>query len=127
MTPRKNRQGFSLVELMVAVFILTWGILAVAGGALYTTRNLQRSKMSTLAAGLTAAKLDELLSYSKATEPECSSNLFASSTAAVVTNRVSLTWTVPASGALRTVRIFARYQLSKGVTRIDTLTARVAC
>lgn len=127
MTQRDGRWGFTLVELLVAIVILTSGILAVAGGSLMTTRNLQRSRMATLAAGLTTAKLDELLSYAGATSPACSAENFASSTSPAISNRVSLTWNVPTSGTLRTVRVFASYQLSKGITRIDTLTGRVAC
>lgn len=122
-----RRGGFTLVELLVAIVILTSGILAVAGGSIMTTRNLQRSKVSTLASGLTNAKLDELLSYANATSPACTAGTFASSSSAQVTNQVSLTWNVPASGALRTVRVFASYKLSKGATKVDTLTGRIAC
>ncbi len=127
MSSTSDRRGFTLIELLVTIVILTSGILAVAGGSMITTRNLQRSQMSTLGAGLTTAKLDELLTYANATSPACSSGLFASSASAVVTNRVSLTWNVPPSGSLRTIRVFASYKLSKGITRIDTLTGRVAC
>ena len=77
-----RRGGFTLVELLVAIVILTSGILAVAGGSIVTTRNLQRSKISTLASGLTTAKLDELLSYASATSPACTAGTFASSTSA---------------------------------------------
>ena len=111
----------------MAIVILTSGILAVAGGSIVTTRNLQRSKISTLASGLTTAKLDELLSYASATSPACTAGTFASSTSAQVTNRVSVTWNVPATGSLRTVRVYASYALSKGATKVDTLTGRVAC
>ena len=127
MSSTSDQRGFTLIELLVSIVILTGGILAVAGGSMITTRNLQRSQISTLGAGLTTAKLDELRTYANATSPACSSGLFASSGSAVVTNRVSLTWNVPPSGSLRTVRVFASYKLSKGITRIDTLTGRVAC
>lgn len=127
MSTTDRRSGFTLVELLVAIVILTSGILAVAGGSIMTTRNLQRSKISTLAAGLTTAKLDELLSYAGSTSPACTAGTFASSSSAQVTNKVSLTWTVPTTGTLRTVRIFASYKLSKGATKVDTLTGRVAC
>ncbi|MEO5799493.1 MAG: prepilin-type N-terminal cleavage/methylation domain-containing protein [Gemmatimonadales bacterium] len=127
MIRKTGRGGFTLVELLVAIVILTSGILAVAGGSMMTTRNLQRSKVSTFASGLTTAKLDELLSYANATSPACTAGTFASSTSAQVTNRISVTWTVPTTGTLRTVRVFATYKLSKGLAKTDTLTGRVAC
>ncbi|MES2304793.1 MAG: prepilin-type N-terminal cleavage/methylation domain-containing protein [Gemmatimonadota bacterium] len=127
MSLKPRRGGFTLVELLVAIVILTSGILAVAGGSMMTTRNLQRSKVSTLASGLTTAKLDELLSYANATSPACTAGTFASSTSAQVSNRISVTWNVPTTGVLRTVKVFASYKLSRGQTRVDTLTGRVAC
>ncbi|MES2124188.1 MAG: prepilin-type N-terminal cleavage/methylation domain-containing protein [Gemmatimonadota bacterium] len=127
MSGRRGNGGFTLVELLVAILILTGGLLAMAGGSMITTRDLQRSRMATFASGLTTAKMDELLSYANATSPACLSTNFASSTSAVVSNNVSLTWNVPASGTLRTVRVFAAYKLSKGVAKTDTLTGRVAC
>lgn len=127
MKGQSGDRGFTLVELLVAIVILTGGLLAMVGGSMITTRDLQRSRMATFASGLTTAKLDELLSYAGATSPACGSLNFASSSAAVVTNFVSLTWNVPTTGTLRTVRVFAAYKLSKGVAKIDTLTGRVAC
>ena len=127
MTQRSRTSGFTLIELLIAIVMLSIGLLAVAGGAVYTTRDLQRSRMSTIASGLTTGKLDELLGYASETSTRCTSSRFASSAAAVVTNKVSLTWTVPSGGTLRTVLVVASYKLTRGVTKVDTLTARVAC
>jgi len=127
MTTRTCSRGFTLIELLIAIVMLSIGLLAVAGGAVYTTRDLQRSQMSTIASGLTTGKLDELLGYASETATRCASSRFASSSAAVVTNKVSLTWTVPSGGTLRTILVVASYKLSRGVTKVDTLTARVAC
>jgi prepilin-type N-terminal cleavage/methylation domain-containing protein len=127
MTQRGRTSGFTLIELLIAIVMLSIGLLAVAGGAIYTTKDLQRSKLSTIASGLTTGKLDQLLVYANRTQTRCTSSLFASSSAPVVTNKVSLTWTVPSSGVLRTVLIIASYKLARGVTKVDTLTARVAC
>lgn len=122
-----RRQGFTIVELLVSITILAIGVLAVAAGAIFTTRNLNRSRLATVAAAQGASKLDELLSYANATSPPCTASNFASSSTPVTTSGVTLTWTVPSSGSLRSIQIRAQYRLARSGLRTDTLTARVAC
>ena len=75
MTVRSER-GFTLVELLVAIVVLATGVLALAGGSLFVTRDLYRSRMATLAGGQAQAKADELLTYATATSPRCTSTSF---------------------------------------------------
>lgn len=119
--------GFTIVELLVAVTVLAIGVLAVASGVMFSTRNLNRSRLATQASIQGVSKLEELLSYANATSPLCLSPKFASSVTPVVSNNVSLTWTVPATGVLRTVQVFATYRLAVTGQRTDILTARVVC
>jgi prepilin-type N-terminal cleavage/methylation domain-containing protein len=121
-----GKSGFTIVEVLVAMMILTIGVLALAGGAISITRNLHRSRTATSSSSLAAAKIDELRSYAKATQPNCTSGLFASSAGAQITGQISLTWVVPASGILRNVQAIATYRLAGGV-RADTVTASIAC
>ncbi len=120
-------RGFTLVEVLVSITILALGVLAVAAGAIYTTRNLSRSRLATVAAAQGASKLDELLSYARATSPPCTAANFASSVTPVTTRGVTLSWTVPTTGLLRTIQIRAQYRLARTGLRTDTLTARIAC
>ena len=124
---RQGSRGFTIVELLVAIVILTIGVLAIGSGAMSSTRNLHRSRLATLAATQAQGKMDELLSYAAATTMPCTAGNFISSVSPVTTNQVALSWTVPASGALRTVRVFARYRLANTGLRTDTLLATVAC
>lgn len=119
--------GFTIVELLVAVTVLAIGVLAVASGVMFSTRNLNRSRLATQASIQGVSKLDELFSYANATSPLCLSPNFTSSVTPQVSNNVSLTWTVPATGGLRTVRVFATYRLAVTGQRTDTLTAMVVC
>lgn len=122
-----HTKGFTIVELLVSITILALGVLAVAAGTVYTTRNLSRSRLATVAAAQGTSKLDELLSYARATSPPCGAANFASSVTPVIATGVTLTWTVPPTGSLRTIQVRAQYRLARTGLRTDTLTARVAC
>jgi prepilin-type N-terminal cleavage/methylation domain-containing protein len=124
---RHATRGFTIVELLVAIVILTIGVLAIGSGAMASTRNLHRSRLATVAATQAQGKMDELLSYAAATSPSCGATKFASSTTPVTTSQVTLSWNVPTGGVLRTVRVFARYRLAGTGLRTDTLVASVAC
>ena len=61
-TGRANRRGFTLVELMIAVVLLSVGMLALAGSAAMVVRSMTTATMRTRAATLAASRLDELRS-----------------------------------------------------------------
>jgi prepilin-type N-terminal cleavage/methylation domain-containing protein len=125
---RTRTSGFTIVELIVAIVILSIGVLALGSGAMMSTRNLHRSRLATLAATQAQGKLDELLSYAASSAVPCANNAtFKSSVTPVTTSQVTLSWNVPATGTLRTVRVFARYRLAGSGLRTDTLVASVAC
>ncbi len=124
---RNTSRGFTIVELIVAIVILSVGVLAIGSGAMMSTRNLHRSRLATVAATQAQGKMDELLAHAAAAVPACSDADFASSVSPVTTSQVTLSWNVPATGSLRTVRVFARYRLAQSGLRTDTLVASVAC
>lgn len=124
---RQSHGGFTIIEMLVSITILAVGVLAVASSTIFTTRNLHRSRLATVASVQATSKLDELIGYAQATAIRCSSSRFASSTAPVTAGGVTLTWRVAASGPLRAVQVFAQYRLSALGVRVDTITARVAC
>ena len=124
---RRDTRGFTIVELLVAIVILTIGVLAIGSGAMASTRNLHRSRLATVAATQAQGKMDELLSYAAATTIPCSASNFASSVSPITSSQVALSWNVPTSGTLRTVRVFARYRLAGTGLRTDTIVASVAC
>jgi prepilin-type N-terminal cleavage/methylation domain-containing protein len=123
----RSRAGFSLVELMVSLMILTAGVLILAGGSLFVTRDLVRSRQSTVAAAAAQARLAELRATANGTVPPCTSPRFASATGPVSNGGVTVTWTVPEIGLLRTIRVVTTYQLGQGRARTDTLVGVIAC
>ncbi len=59
-----SKQGFTLIEVLISIFILTIGIIAVLQAFPLGTKILGSSKMTTIASQLGQAKIEELISQS---------------------------------------------------------------
>jgi prepilin-type N-terminal cleavage/methylation domain-containing protein len=123
----RDRDGFTLVEVIVAIVILAIGSLMLAGGSLFVTRELVRTKGQTSAQALAQSKSDELRAWAASTSPMCGNSNFVSSSTSTVSGPITLSWTVQTSGSQRTVRVFTTYKLGRNRTKTDTLTSFVAC
>ncbi len=126
MTGRKTA-GFSLVELLVSIVVLSTGVLLLAGGSVFITRNLTRARMNTVAGSLAQAKADELRAVAAVGAPACLSPLFAGSTSPTTSAGITMSWTVSPGLSMRTVRVMTSYPVSPTRIRTDTLTVRVPC
>jgi len=122
-----NRRGFSLIEVMVALTVLAVGILLLAGGSVYVTRDLVGSRLTTVAMGLAQSRLDDLRMWAAARTPACSAPQFASSPSPLVQQGISLRWEVPTAGSIRTVRVMASYREPGGGATVDTLVGVIQC
>ena len=122
-----NRSGFTIVELLVAVIVLAVGLLALGAGLGTVTRTLHGSRITTEANQLATRRMDRLRAASRESAIPCTATSFSSSAAAVTTNGVTLTWVVPGSGTLRTVRVIASYPMGRNKTRVDTLATNISC
>lgn len=122
-----NRSGFTLVELLVAVVMLGVGLLALAAGTGSVTRTLNGSRIATVAASQAYERMDLLRAAARDNATPCSSVSFTSSAAAVTTAGVTLTWVVPATGALRKILVIASYKVGGNKTRVDTLATNMSC
>ena len=54
-----NKQGFTIIEVMVAILILTVGLLAMASTAAAVTGMISRSKRFEAASELAAARIGD--------------------------------------------------------------------
>jgi prepilin-type N-terminal cleavage/methylation domain-containing protein len=119
----RTRSGFTLVEVLVAVTILSVGVVALAGTAGTVTRMVGRGKVDTRAAQLATLKLDSLRLRAYSTTPRCTA--LANGGPDAIDN-VSLSWTVAATGTGRTLRVSAAYATGRG-THTEALTTYVEC
>jgi prepilin-type N-terminal cleavage/methylation domain-containing protein len=93
----RARGGFTLVEMIVAILILTVGVLGLAGTAMYVTRMVGGGAQQTLAAGIAQSQFEALRASSCASARSDSA----------VTRGISSSWTVTpvARGLDVTVRV----------------------
>jgi prepilin-type N-terminal cleavage/methylation domain-containing protein len=120
---RHARSGFTLVEVLVAVTVLSVGVVAMAGSAAMVTRMIGRGKIDTRAAQLATQRVEALRLTAYSTTPRCTA---LANGGPQLTNHVSLSWTVAVNGTGRTVTVSASYATTAG-TRTEVLTTYIEC
>lgn len=129
MSPRMSSHegGFTLVEMMVSVVILSVGVLALAAASGGVTRTLTGSRTATVASQVASWRLETLRAAAQSTTPRCASGAFASSSSPLMSQGVTERWVVPVSGSLRVVRVTVTYPVGGSRTRTDTVATNVVC
>lgn len=122
---RHTRSGFTLVEVLVAITILTIGVVAMAGSAAAVTRMIGRGKIDTRAAQFATLKVDSLRVAAYATTPRCAALVNGGP---VTTDNVTLSWgvLVNPNGTGRDVSVSASYRTVRGA-RAEVLTTYIEC
>ena len=97
-----SKQGFTLAEVLVAVMILSVGLLAIAASSGTVYRMLGHGKLSTEVAHIASTRMELLRREANRTTPRCTSAGFASGVDTPETNVIE-TWTVTGTGLSRDV------------------------
>jgi len=102
-------QGFSLIEVLVALIILSVSLLALAGLMVTTTKNNSFGSHMTEAATLAQDKLEQLRAVRWEAIPEGASTDPAPQIGSTGISYVR-NWTVVANGVLKTITIMVSWQ-----------------
>lgn len=122
-----RRYGFTMVEVMVALVLLTVGVMALVGSSAMVSRMIGRGRESTIAVQVATARLERLRRIASSTVPRCASPQFSSGSA--TTAGVSEQWVVAAPGGpdlSRRVSVVLAYRDVRGPVR-DTVHTVVLC
>jgi type II secretion system protein I len=122
---KQAHSGFTLIEVMVAMVILTVGILALTGSSATVNRMIGRGKIETHAALLASRRLEKLRLAAAATSPRCTSSTFASG-GPLWEDGLRQSWTVEPSGKVRRVRVTVSYLTIRG-SRSAVLESGIEC
>jgi prepilin-type N-terminal cleavage/methylation domain-containing protein len=119
-----NRQGFTIVEVVVAMMVLSVGVLALVSSSAVITRMIGRGQHSTRATQVAERRLETVRQVAHATVVPCA-NLNAGTTVAT-TDGMSESWQVTAAGTQRNVAANVTYNVPGG-TRTVTLRTIISC
>ena len=127
-----NEQGFTITEVIVAIIVLSVGLLSLASTGALTTRMIQRGERSAVAATIAARRMELLRPAAciPAQRVNGTETIYRGSVA-IATN----TWTFGTANnsavnlvntAIR-IRLTSQYLIAKGKTRTETMETSVSC
>jgi prepilin-type N-terminal cleavage/methylation domain-containing protein len=120
-----NTKGLTLAEVMIALLILSIGLLAIAASSGSVYRMLGRGKMSTEIAHVASSRLEQLRREANKTTPRCTSPGFNSGVDTADVNVIER-WTVTGTGATRNVTVVVTVPEGHGPAA-DTVFALLDC
>ena len=120
-----KESGFTLIEVMVAIVILTVGLLALAGATANVTRMVGHGKWATVASQVAIQRLENVRQVAYSTSPACTSSALIGGTATMGSG-VSETWNISGTGNSRQVQVAVTYP-GAGRSTTDTVTTILRC
>jgi prepilin-type N-terminal cleavage/methylation domain-containing protein len=122
---KRSESGFTLVEVLVAIVVLSVGVIALAGSTAMVTRMIGRGKVDTRVAQVASRRIEVLRLAANSTTPRCTAAGFANG-GPVTADGVTETWTVPAAGKVRSIQVNVSYRTARGPRNASVLT-RIEC
>ena len=122
MTARRN--GFTIVETLVAIIILSVGVLALASSVGGITRMLSSGQRKTRASTIAASVLDSLRNAAYSASPKCTGLVSGAWSATNYGSHYSTAWTVTGTGKSRRITIVVGYRVgtrAQGDTLVSTI------
>lgn len=119
----RPRSGFTIIEVLVAVTVLSVGLVALAGSSASVSRMINRGKNDTRAAQLATQRVETLRLTAYSTTPRCTA---LAAGGPQVIDHVTLSWTVPVAGTGRNINVSATYGTGRG-TKTQVLSTYIEC
>jgi type IV pilus assembly protein PilV len=114
--PARNRRGFTLVELVVAILVITIGVIGLASTAGAVTRQMGGSRRMLIASSVARARLEWLSAQNCAALTSGSTN----------TRGIAESWTVTPGTRSVSVQLGVTYTTTRG-NRTQSYSTRIPC
>lgn len=121
----KKTSGFTLVEVMVAVVILSIGLLALAGATANVSKMIGYGKWATAASQVATRRMETIRQIANSTSPTCASSALVSG-GPVTSGSITEAWRIVGTGGVRTVVVQVAYPQGTR-TVADTVATLIRC
>ena len=119
----RSEGGFTLVEVMIAIMVLTVGLLGLVGTAALVTRMIARGQRSAVTAAFTQRVIEEQRLRACTVRDNGFLDLNRGSTRLA---RATWTWTAPSATTFR-LQVSTVYTTQAGRTRTDLTETTISC
>ena len=117
-----DSRGFTLVEVLIAIVILSVGVLGMVQTSALVSRMVGQGRRNTQAGLVATQRMELLRQTAMSTNPHCTA--LASGTA--TTGTVSEAWTISGAGRSRRASIILTYRGNRA-NLVDTVTTVISC
>ena len=120
-----NQKGFTIIEVIIAIIVLTVGLLGLVSSAALVTRMIARGQRSAVASTFAAQRMERLRPAACiAAQRVGGTETLSRGSTVVATN----TWTFTnGSGQTFRIQVITTYLTVKNRSRTDTLETSVSC
>jgi prepilin-type N-terminal cleavage/methylation domain-containing protein len=123
----RREAGFTIVEVLIAIIILSIGVLALASSAGGVTRMLSSAQRKTRSYSVIAGTLDSLRNRANSTTPKCTALVTSSSTTSRGYGSIfSRAWEVTTVGTGRRLVVRTSYRVGPRALA-DTMITEINC
>ena len=117
-----NRQGFTVVEVLVAIMVLGVGILALVGSSTLVSRMIGEGKRATFAAQVAQQRMEYFRRLAMQTTPNCTNSSLNAGSGTATADRITEQWTITTGIGLRNVTVRAIYPDGRGTDTVQLST-----
>lgn len=123
---RQKTSGFTLIEVMVAIVILSIGLLALAGATANVSKMVGYGKWATVASQVATRRVEIIRQIANSTDPTCTSSAMVSGGPLTAGRMMTESWNISGTGGVRRVVVTVTYPRGRR-TVTDTVATIIRC